>query len=184
MSTLINIASTNPYTPTGGLYVQTDINTPVTPATGSGTLIGGGLGSLSVPANGFQVGDSFHVVMSCYINCVNNEDIEIEVLANANLLGTTGVITLPQITAGKLEFEIDFTIRKLGTATNAEIVSAGTLHYIKDAATSFEGATFSTFNNTTFDTTVLNTLDIRATWIGLDPGNIVYSNLFVLSKTY
>lgn len=184
MSTLINIASTNPYTPTGGLYVQTDTNVPVTPATSPGSIIGLGLGSLSVPANGFQVGDSFHVTMSCYINCANNQDFQIDVQTNGNTLGTTGVITLPQITAGSLELEIDFTIIKLGTATNAEIVSAGVLTYIKDSSSAFEGATFSTRNNTTFDTTVLNTLDIKATWIGADPSNSIYTNLFVLSKTY
>lgn len=169
---------------TGGLYAQTSSSAPVTPSGGPATLIGAGVGVLSVPANGFQVGDSFHAVMSCIISSANSQDFQIDVLANGNVLGSTGVIRLPQITNKKLEFEIDFTIRQLGAATVSEIVSGGIMTYVKDSSDAFEGATFSTINNTTFDTTVLNTLDIRATWTGTDIANSIVSQLFVLSKTY
>jgi hypothetical protein len=169
---------------TGGIYAASDSSINITFATGPSSLIGTGVGSLSVPANGFNVADSFHAVLACYITCANNQDLQIDVLANGNVLGTTGVITLPQITAGVLEFEIDFTIKKLGVAGIAAITSSGYVSYIKDASSAYEGKNFLTQNGTTFDTTVLNTLDIQATWIGADPSNSIQSDIFVLSKTY
>ena len=39
-------------------------------------------------------------------------------------------------------------------------------------------------NNTTFDTTVLNTLVITAQWNTNNAGNSIYSEIFTLNKTY
>ncbi len=42
-----------------GLFAQTANSTIITGTTTESTLINGGVGTLSVPANGFQIGDSF-----------------------------------------------------------------------------------------------------------------------------
>ncbi len=44
---------------TQGLFAQTGNSTIISGTTVESTLINGGVGTLSVPANGFQVGDSF-----------------------------------------------------------------------------------------------------------------------------
>jgi hypothetical protein len=56
--------------------------------------------------------------------------------------------------------------------------------YIKDSAASLEGADFSTINDTTFDTTVSNTLSVTAKWNTATTGNIIYTTMLILRKIY
>ena len=184
MSTSIQITELTPATNVGGLYAQT-ANSPITTnTTVESTLIDGGVGSLSVPANGFQVGDSFSVSMGGIISSSNNEGLTIRVKAGSIVLGTTGVITLPQCTNQVWDLEITFTIRAIGAAGVASIVTKGNFTYSKDASNAYEGADFSTINNTTFDTTVGNTLNITAQWSAASASNSIYSQVFVLNKIY
>ena len=43
---------------------------------------------------------------------------------------------------------------------------------------------FNTVNNTTFDTTIPNTLDVTAQWGAASNSNSIYSDIFVLNKIY
>ena len=45
-----------------GLFSQTSDSVTVSGTTSETTIIGGGIGSLSVPSNGFSVGDSFRCI--------------------------------------------------------------------------------------------------------------------------
>jgi len=167
----------------GGLFSQTG-DSPNNATIIETTLIDGGVGSLSVPANGFAVGDSFSVVMGGKISCSNNDPITIRVKSGAVVLATTGLISLPQITLKNWELELSFTIRQIGTAGVASIVTHGDFLYLRDSSSGFEGITFSTVNNTTFNTTISNTLDITAQWSTLNAAHVLYSEIFTLSKTY
>ena len=100
------------------------------------------------------------------------------------LLADSGQITMPSITSKHYEISINFTIRALGAAGVAAIASGGQFTYSKNASNAFEGADFSIVNNTTFDTTVLNTLNITAEWGAADPLNAIYSEILTLYKTY
>jgi hypothetical protein len=42
-----------------GLYAQTNLSTPVVNTTVETTIVGSGIGTLTVPANAFKIGDSF-----------------------------------------------------------------------------------------------------------------------------
>jgi hypothetical protein len=46
------------------------------------------------------------------------------------------------------------------------------------------GFTLSTINNTTFDTTIANTLIVTANWNTTNAGNSIYSTNFTLTKIY
>ena len=167
----------------GGLFSQTG-DSPNNATILETTLIDGGVGSLTVPANGFTVGDSFSVVMGGKISCSNSSPITIRIKSGAVVLATTGLISLPQITLKNWELEVTFTIRAIGTAGVASIVTHGDFLYLKDSSSSFEGMTFSSTNNTTFNTTISNTLDITAQWSALNAANVLYSEIFTLSKIY
>lgn len=185
MSTQIFINDTNPYTQIGGVFAQTANSPDITGTTVESTLIDGGEGTLSVPANGFQVGDSFRVAMCGVMDAINNETIQIRVKANSIILLDSNVQTLTSgIVADVWNLAIDFTIRKLGAAGTAEIVSSGKFTYIKTSNGSLEGFGFNTVNSTTFDTTINNTLDITAQWGTNDVGNKIYSSSFILTKIY
>jgi hypothetical protein len=167
----------------GGLFAQTG-DSPNNNTILETTLIDGGVGNLTVPANGFTVGDSFSVVMGGKVTCSNNSPITIRVKSGSAILATTGLISLPQITNRNWELELSFTIRQIGAAGVASIITHGDFLYLRDSSSGFEGVTFSSTNNTTFNTTISNTLDITAQWSTLNINNVLYSEIFTLSKTY
>lgn len=167
-----------------GLYAQTANSTPVTNTTVETTLINGGVGTLSVPANGFSVGDSFRAIMAGVLNTANNQTIRIRVKAGSIVLLDSGAQPITNITNDVFSLNIDFTIRQLGAAGVASIASLGTFHYVKTVNGVIEGFSFNTVNNTTFSTTVSNTLNITVQWGAANAGNSIYSDIFILNKTY
>jgi hypothetical protein len=184
MSTLIHI---NPLTIASnnyGLFVQTGNSTVITNTVVESTLINGGIGTLTVPANGFSVGDSFRGVFGGVLNAVNNQTIRVRVKAGAVVLLDSGAQPITNITNDIFSLNIDFTIRALGAAGVASIVSLGAFHYTKTVNGTIQGFAFNVVNNTTFDTTVSNTLDVTVQWGAANPGNSIYSDIFILNKTY
>jgi hypothetical protein len=167
-----------------GLFSQTGDSTPISATTSELSLIGNGVGSLSVPANGFSIGDSFRLIIGGHISSRNGDTLTINVKTNSTLLGTTGAITMPNITSKHFNFQIDFTIRNIGGAGTASIVSLGRFTYTKNASNAYEGSDFSDIENTTFNTTIVNNLNITAQFNTTNPDNQIYSELLTLSKTY
>lgn len=165
-----------------GLFAQTADSTPVVDPV-AGSLIGVGVGSLTVPANTFQVGDSFRAKLAGHITCSNTQELTIIIRdGNGNTLASTGLIDLKTSTDGNWNLEIDFTIRSIGAV--ADIVSAGVWSYVPNSAGQvLEGSDFSSVG--TFDTTVANTLEVIASF-NLNEGgaNTIYSELFTLTKMY
>jgi predicted secreted protein len=169
-----------------GLFNQTGSSTPVTGiAPFSGSLIDGGIGTLSVPANGFQKGDAFQATLSGIISADNNKTLEIKIESNGTILVDTGAITMPKITAKRWRMDIDFSINNIGGAGVAAIATAGTITFRTDSSGDVVTEIFSNINNTTFDTTINNTLAINAIW-GNSPSSAdsIYSILFSLLKVY
>lgn len=170
-----------------GLFNQTGSSAPVSGSTHvSGSLIGGGVGTLTIPANGFSKGDAFQATFSGIINAQNNKTLEITVKAGNIVLADTGVITMPGITGDKRwRMDLDFSINEIGGAGVASIATAGTISFRTDSSGDVVTEIFSTVNNTTFDTTVSNTLVVEAEW-GNSPSNLssIYSKLFTLLKVY
>ena len=167
-----------------GLFAQTANSTPITATSNELSLIGTGVGTLSVPANSFNVGDSFVARLNGHISCVKTATIEIRVKSGSVLLADTGIVQLDVTTNKHWGIEINFTIRAIGVATVASIASGGLFSYIKNSGLNFEGENFSILNNTTFDTTILNQLDITAQWNTNNAGNTIYSELCILNKIY
>lgn len=167
-----------------GLYAQTSTSTPITGTTAELSLLDGGVGSLSVPANGFKIGDSFHAVVTGHINSANNQTLQIRIKSNSIILADTGLLTTANATNQHFKLEVFFTIRRLGGVGVASIVSGGSFQYTKNASTTFEGTNFSTENALTFDTTIINTLAITGQWGSNNASNSIYSELFTLNKIY
>jgi hypothetical protein len=167
-----------------GLYAQTASSTPITNTTTETSLLDGGVGTLSVPANTFKVGDSFHAILSGHISSVNNHTLRIRIKSNGTTLADTGSITMAGSTNKHWKLEVYFTVRVLGGSGTAKIAAGGTFMYTKDASNAFEGTNFSTETSTGFNTTVGNTLVITAQWGTANTGDSIYSEIFTLNKTY
>lgn len=167
----------------GGLYAQTAPATVVTGTTPQ-TLINGGVGSTTVPANGFQVGDSFVAYFSGKMSSVNNAVLEIHVVANGSTLADTGPMTLFATTNKDWEMFVNFTVRSIGAAGVASIATSGRFSYNKDSGTQPESKGFFNLNNTTFNTTVNNTLNVTAQWDTGNPINQIQTEMFNLYRIY
>ena len=167
-----------------GLYTQTAASTPVTNTTTETSLLDGGVGTLTVPANGFKVGDSFHAILTGHISAVNNHTLTLRIKSGSVVLATTGSITMAGTTSRHWKLEVYFTVRTLGASGVASIATGGTFMYTKNASTNFEGTNFSTETTTGFDTTISNTLSITAQWGTANAGDSIYSEIFTLNKTY
>jgi hypothetical protein len=174
-----------PFKANYGLFAQTANSVPVTATAVESSLIGSGVGTLSVPANAFSVGDSFDANFTGVISAVGTATLEIRVKTlSGALLMDTGIIAMDATTAKIWTLGLQFTIRQIGTTGVASISSGGLFSYIKNSGTQFEGFTLSTVNTTTFDTTINNTLVVTAQWNTNNAGNSIFSRNFVLNKIY
>jgi hypothetical protein len=181
--TVVTIPGNVPAT-TYGLYSQ--IANSATLINGSqGSLIGTGVGTLSVPPNGFSVGDSFNANFGGLMSCKNNETLTIRIKSGATELSVSPTLQMPGTTNQVWLLNIAFTIRAIGPAGTASIVVLAELHVLKQASGTQQGFGWNTIKTTDFDTTILNTLDVTAQWGSNTPAqNSIYSDIFVLNKTY
>jgi hypothetical protein len=168
----------------GGLFAQTANSTPITGTTVESTLINGGVGSLSVPANGFSVGDSFRGDFGGVLSTANNQTIRIRIKSGSAIFVDSGLQTINNVSNNVWSLSIDFTVRQLGAAGAASIVTLATFNYAKTVNGTVEGFSFNSVNNTTFDTTINNTLDVTVQWGSANAGNSIYSDIFILNKIY
>lgn len=166
-----------------GLYSQTETGSTVTGAGVAGTLIGSGVGQLSVSRDSFEIGDSFLVSMQGVITSANGDLLTLKTLAGDPLspitLATTGAFSLRQASTLEFILSIHFTIRSLGRT--GSIMTSFDFKYLSDASDNLE--TIMVLNeNIAFDTTIDNTLDISAEF-GQASGSM-YSELFNLYQIF
>jgi len=172
-----------------GLFSQTTSSTPVAATTTEGSLIGTGVGQLSVPADGFVVGDSFSVIMGGSISTGSGQTIRIRVKADNGVttinLADSGVQTLTNNLSNEaFELRVNFTIRSIGAATVASIKSMSTFVTNRNLFNILSGFEFSNIESTNFDTTLINTLDITAEWGSNNAANSISSDIFTLIKIF
>ena len=167
-----------------GLYAQTALSTPVVYASGEASIIGNGVGTLSVPANAFKVGDSFVAKMCGQLSCANNQIIHFRVRSNGVVIIDALQYTLATSTGKFFDLVLDFTVAKIGGAGTAQLFANGVFTYNKNASNTIEGVNFGLVSSTLFDTTVSNTLNITAEWITNNAGDTIRSQNFTLTKVY
>jgi hypothetical protein len=174
---------TIPMPTTYGLHAQTGDSVSVSATTVETTILNGGVGTLTVPANTLTPGDSFLASLGGIVSAKPNDDLTIRIKAGSVELTSSGPISMPNIVNRVWQMNITFTVRKIGVATVASIVSLGDFIY-SDSSGVQNGFGFNTVNTTTFDTTISNTLNITAEWSSASSDNSIYSDVFVLTKTY
>ena len=178
--TVVNVPATTSY----GLFAQTANISPITGTIVETSLINGGVGTLSVPPNGFSVGDSFQAIMGGVISSANAQTITIRIKSGSVILADSGALSLPNITDQVFNLTISFTIRAIGGAGVSNIVTLANLLILKKTSGNQDGYGWNVVNQTTFDTTIPNTLDITAQWSSTNATNSIYSDIFVLNKIY
>lgn len=167
-----------------GLFAQTVNSTPITATTSELSLIGTGVGTLSVPANAWNIGDSFRADFGGLLSSKNNDTIRIRVKANSAILADSGVQVMSTATNDVWQFSINFTVRELGVAGVADMVTLGVFHTTKQSNGAPQGFAFNTVNTSSFDTTILNTLSVTAQFSSAAHENSIYTDIFILNKIY
>jgi hypothetical protein len=166
-----------------GLYAQTSISDTIVNSNLETSIIGAGVGTLSVPPNSFSVGDSFVAKIGGEMTNLNGAEITFKVKSLGVILVSTGLIELKVGTNQVWQLDINFTIRQIGEVGVASIISNGAFFHVRNN-NSTESFGFNTINNTNFDTTIINTLDITAQWQSASNSNSIHSDFFVLNKVY
>ncbi len=139
-----------------------------------------GQGSLTVSANGFKVGDSFHLVMAGEIPVGDkDDDFTFKVKQNGSILGQI-TVKLEDITVAGESFwegEIDFTIRSIGAT--GSIISNIDWTFNKNLTKDFKGSRSVTV--TTIDTTTVSSLSVTGEIVGQNNSELV-TNFMTLHK--
>jgi hypothetical protein len=167
-----------------GLYAQIADGAVIEDTDVPTSVVGAGVGTLSVPANAFKVADSFVARIGGKISVQNNNTIKVDLCTNGSIIATSGFIALGGASDKDWLLETDFTIRALGGAGVASIHSNSIFRTQRDGGQQFEGFVFDKTNNTTFDTTIANTLDVQITWGTASANNSIFSDYFTLVKIF
>jgi len=182
------VNSINGFTPVGGLFSGTSDSLTLSASTVEQTILPlTFVGTLSVPPDGFQIGDSFHCVLAGDFGSHNGDTLTIRLKAgpaSTTILGTL-VVPLNNSSASSFETEIDFQIRNVGGAGVADIVTNFDFTYNQSGGGgAFVGERGVFQNNTTFDTTVLNTLEITAQFSSNNVANSIKTVVSKLTKDF
>lgn len=164
---------------TTGLFAQTSDGVVVTNTQVETNIIGSGQGSLSVPANGFKVGDSFEAVLSGIISTENNHYLTINVKSGSQILATTLGILMSHCANQPFQIRITFTIKSIGV--NGEVSTFGSFTYNNNQI-ELKGVMFT--DNEVLNTTIQNTLQVTAQWSQTDTHDSIQCKNFTLHKTY
>jgi len=165
-----------------GIFAQT-VQGPTINTAPEQSIVGTGVGSLSIPANGFTIGDSFHAKLGGKINATGGggrSEIIVKIRSNGTVLASTGIFDLDNATNQGWELELDFTILSIGAS--GSISTNGDFVYTKNNARDVYGYIFQDVQ--TIDTTVVSTLDVTVEWNVINGGDDIYCANFVLQKIY
>ena len=176
--------SINGRTPSGGLYAGTSDGTLITGTTTETSILPlSSVGGLTIPANAFVQGESFHFVCSGSFSSNNGDTATLRVKANGTSLGDI-IVSLTGSSNEFFEIEIDFTIRQIGGVGIGDIVSNIDFTYSDAGATSWRGSRNVSVNNTTFDTTISNTLDVTCQFSSTSANNSIQTRQATLGQVY
>jgi hypothetical protein len=169
--------------PSPGLFSQITNGPLITYASGQTSVISSGVGTLSVPANGFKVGDSFKLVIHGDMTSGNNSNLRIR-LNNNGVPIEDITITLISTTNEHFNLETTFVVRAIGQAGTAKLLSTGFFAYTKTANQESRSIHFDTLDSTNFNTTINSQLDITFQWLTNNSTNSVFVQSLNLYKIF
>ena len=183
----LNVVSINNLTPVGGLSSGTSNSALLTASTAEQSILASTfVGSRQAPANSFKVGDAYTATLAGEFSSNNGDTLTLRLKGGAT--GTTVLSSLVVPLNGSssvfYELEINFIVRAIGGAGVADLAINYDFSYNQASGGNFQGERKCEVNNTTFDTTILNSLDITAQFNSLNAGNSIETLLSTLGKNY
>tara|TARA_R110000868_G_scaffold4583_3_gene28694 strand:+ start:1213 stop:1794 length:582 start_codon:yes stop_codon:yes gene_type:complete len=157
-------------------FSQTSIGPTIKYGNSPTDLIGPGVGSLVLPANSLQEGDSFTLKTSGLVYATTGDTISLILMIGGNKICGLDYFQFPD-TKSVFELEIDFTA--VNFIEDPSILATGKL--IFNAKNLYNGETF--FDGSAIDITVDNLIQIETQWLS-GKSNSIYSILTTLIKKY
>jgi len=183
----VTTASINNLTPFGGLSSGTSNSAILTGSTAEQSIASATfVGNRQSPPNSFQVGDAFVAVLAGNFSSANGDSLTLRLKGGtgSNIVLSEITVPLNSSSATYFELEINFVIRAIGAAGVADIVANYDFSYNQSSGGNFQGERKCEVNSTTFDTTILNELDITAQFSSNSGNNLIETLLSTLGKTY
>jgi len=179
--------SINSLTPVGGLSSGTSNSAILTASTAEQSILANTfVGGRQAGANTFKQGDAYTATLAGNFSSNNGDTLTLRLKGGAT--GTTIlssiVVPLNGSSGVFFELEINFVVRQIGAAGLADVAVNYDFSYNQSSGGNFQGERKCEFNNTTFDTTILNQLDITAQFSSTNAGNSIETILSTLGKTY
>jgi hypothetical protein len=166
----------------GSIYAGTASGVLITATTVETSLLPtAGVGSLTVGAGQFKVGDSFAVVLAGTIGTQNGNNLTLRWKSNGATIATQ-VIPLVGVVGQHFEIEIDYVILATGGAGVASIATNWDFTYSDSGAGQFRGDRYCYIDNTTFNTTVANTLGLTATFSTASANNRIQTLMMYIRQ--
>ena len=166
-----------------GLFSQTENGPTVIYTDGESSIVGNGVGGLSVPADYFRAGNTFKLSVHGNITSVNNAQLSIRLKEGA-LTVSEIIITLVSTVDEDFDIDVNFVVRSIGGPGVAKILTVGTFSYSKSSNANPEAFHFDSLEETNFDTTVATTLDVTAEWLTPGAGNQLFTQSLNLYKIW
>jgi len=186
---ITNVATINGISAVGGVFTGTAsslLNNPSVGGTIEVSLLPTTfIGSVSVPANAFQI-SSYHLVVAGSFGANNGDTLTLRLKGGATSTTILATLVVPLNNAsGFFECEVDFQLRATGGPGAADVCSNFDFTYNQSGGGGgFQGERGVFQNNTTFDTTTLNTLEITGQFSSANASNNIQSEVQRLTRTY
>jgi hypothetical protein len=163
-----------------GLYSGISDGIAITGSTEQSLLPTSGVGSLTVPANTFRVGDTFHLVCAGDIPVGDKDDtITVTLGQNGTILGQLTVDMEDTVDPVFFELESDFTIRSIGAT--GQVITNFDFTFNKSLLKDFKGSRHVQLS--TIDTTTASALTLTAQF-SAGALSEIQTRLFYLRKQY
>jgi len=183
----LQVSTINSITPVGGLYSGISNGVVINQASGQTDLLPvSSVGSLSIPANGFKVGDAYHLVIAgTFPDEKKNETVEVEIKQNGTILGSVKLEYEDFDTVeSNFEIEVDFVIRSVTDPVNplilGQLATSIDFTFNKKISRDYRGTRSTSITN--LDTSTASSLSVLATVTGVNSS--IQSTLAYLRKQY
>lgn len=178
------VSSINNISPIGGLSTGVSNSALLTTSTTEQSILPlTFLGSRIVPPNTFKQGDAYYTTCSGSFSSNNGDTLTIRLKSGLTTLSTF-VIPLNASSGVFYQLAVNFSIRQIGTAGVAQLVSSFEFTYNQSAGGNFQGIRDVSINSTNFNTTITNDLDVTAQFSSASASNSIQTIHSVLYKTY
>jgi hypothetical protein len=185
---LINCNDINGLTAVGGLSSGTSNSATLSGSTAEQSILATTfVGSRQAPANTFKQGDAYVATLAGNFSSDGADTLTLRLKGGATGTTTLSTLVVPLNNSSGVyyELEINFVVRQIGAAGVADLAINYDFTYNQTAmGGSFSGERLCESNTTTFDTTILNQLDITAQFSSTSGSNSIETILSTLGKTY